>query len=60
LTLATLSWAGLPLYYSIPAATTVALAITLNTGPSLRRWQLTGDYRMIPFASLKKSEAGRI
>jgi hypothetical protein len=56
LTFATLSWSGLRLCYSIPAAMTVALAITLNTGPSLRRWQLTGAYRMISCARLSQPD----
>jgi hypothetical protein len=37
-----------PLKFVVPACIAAVLLVTLNMGPSLRTWRLTGAYRLVP------------
>lgn len=39
---------GLPPEIAIPIASSLVLLITLNMGPSVKRWRLTGNHRIAP------------
>jgi hypothetical protein len=44
---------GLPGEIAIPIASSLVLLISLNMGPSLRHWRLTGNHRIVPGARNK-------
>ena len=39
---------GLPVEFLVPLTVTLCLLILLNVGPSVERWQLTGNHRVVP------------
>jgi hypothetical protein len=45
--------------YIYPLSTAAVLLIAFNMGPSLRKWQLTGHYRMTPL-DINTKETNRI
>lgn len=41
-------WLGIPFSAAFPATIFLMLLVTLNMGPTLRDWQLTGSHRIVP------------
>jgi len=39
---------GLPLEFLVPLTVTLCALILINVGPSVERWQLTGNHRVVP------------
>ena len=55
-----LDYWGAPPEYFFPLSLTVVLLIVLEMGPSLNRWQLTGNHRIVPVrASSGRSAQGK-
>jgi hypothetical protein len=53
---AVLARLGVPLNYSAPIAVTAMLFVTLNMGPTLRNWRLTGYSRITPLLNRNSQE----
>ena len=46
-----LSLVGVPGEIALPICLSAVVGVVLNMGPTLRRWQLTGDHRIMAFGS---------